>query len=167
MIVPLMPLIVIAPILLAAGWSDLRHLRIPNALPLAAVAVFAVSTAIAPPADLAWRIVVASAVLLLGFAGFCLRLFGGGDVKMLAALMLFIPVPTLVLFSWVFSAAMLAGIALILGLRRSAAVAALAAGRGWKSLSDESNRLRRFPMGISIALAGLMHPVAVLLLAGG
>lgn len=165
MAVSLIPLIVIAPILVAVAWGDLRHLRIPNALALAAVAVFVVASLIAPPADLAWRLVVAASVLVLGFAAFCLRLFGGGDVKMLAALMLFIPVPTLMLFSWVFSAAMLAGIALILGLRRSPMLAG--AARGWKGLSPESARLGRFPMGISIALAGLVHPVAVTLLAAG
>jgi len=167
MIGPLLPLIVIAPLLVAVAWGDLRHMRIPNPLVLAVVAVFALMALIDPPADLLGRVAVALAVLALGFAAFCLRLFGGGDVKMLAALMLFVPVSTLLLFSWVFVAAMLAGIALILGLRQSGRVTARAAAAGWKTFSGQSNRLNRFPMGISIALAGLLHPVVVTVLAAG
>lgn len=152
----LVPLILIAPLLLWGAWSDLRLMRIPNVLSLIAVAVFTVSALIAPPGDLVPRLAVAAAVFGAGFVTYLLGLFGGGDVKMLAALLLFVPVPTLPVFAYVFSAAMLVGIAIVLALRRLPAARRL----GWKSVSDS----RGFPMGLSIAMAGLAHPIAATLL---
>lgn len=152
----LMPLFLIAPLLMAVIWSDMRYMRIPNTFSLLALAVFIVTAAIMMPADLWWRPVVALIVFGLGFAGFCVGLWGGGDVKFLSVLMLFIPVSTLSIFSYVFSASLLLGIALVLGLRRIPAVN----GHGWKSISGSV----KFPMGLSIGLAGLAHPVVVMLL---
>lgn len=152
----LMPLFLIAPLLMAVIWSDMRYMRIPNTFSLLALAVFIVTAAIMMPADLWWRPVVALIVFALGFAGFCVGLWGGGDVKFLSVLMLFIPVSTLSIFSYVFSASLLLGIALVLGLRRIPAVS----GHGWKAISGSV----KFPMGLSIGLAGLAHPVVVMLL---
>jgi prepilin peptidase CpaA len=154
----LWPLVALAPILLFAGASDLRHMRIPNALSLAALALFALCATATPPADLLARLLTAGVVFALGFAAFCLRLFGGGDVKLLAALMLFVPTALLPLFGLIFSAALLAGIALLLALRRIPALNRV----GWRSLA----RGNHFPMGISIALAGLALPPTAVLLAG-
>lgn len=151
----LLPLVLIAPLLVWGAWSDLRRMRIPNAVSLVCLAVFAVTAAIAPPEDLALRIAVAAAVFAAGFVTYLLGLFGGGDVKMLSALVLFIPVPTLALFAYVFSAAMIVGMALVLGLRRIPAAHRL----GWKSISGSKG----IPMGISIAMAGLVHPAAALM----
>lgn len=153
----LVPLLILAPVLVMVAWSDLRHLRIPNALSLVAIGLFALCAMMAPPADLGLRVGIAGMVFALGFIGFCRGLWGGGDVKFLAALMLFVPVTTLAVFSYVFSASMLAGIALVLGLRRLPA----ASGFGWKSMSGST----KFPMGLSIAMAGLLHPLVVTLLA--
>ncbi|WP_167852627.1 prepilin peptidase [Pseudotabrizicola sediminis] len=146
----------IAPLLVAMAYSDLNHMRIPNVLCLIALAVFGLAALIAPPDDLVARIVVAGSVFALGFAAFCLRILGGGDVKMLSALLLFVPVPTMPLFALVFSASMLAGIAIVLGLRRLPAAHRL----GWKSISGSTG----FPMGLSIAMAGLLHPAAAMLI---
>ncbi len=152
----LIPLLILAPVLLAVAWSDLRHMRIPNTLSIIALVLFVLSAIVLPPPDIVVRVVVAAVVFAIGFAGFSLGLWGGGDVKILAALLLFIPVTTLQLFCYVFSASMLAGICVILGLRRIPAVE----GLGWKSVSGST----KFPMGISIATAGLLHPLAVVLL---
>jgi prepilin peptidase CpaA len=149
----LVPLLLLAPVLVMVAWSDLRHMRIPNALSLVAVGLFVGCAMVAPPADLWIRVGVAGVVFALGFIGFCRGLWGGGDVKFLAALMLFVPVTTLSAFSYVFSVSMLTGIGLVLGLRRIPA----ASGFGWKSISEST----KFPMGLSIAMAGLMHPVVV------
>lgn len=157
LVIGLFPLFCIAPLLVAAAWCDLRYMRIPNVLSLAAVAVFALAALVVPPDDLAARLTVAVSVFALGFVAFAFRLFGGGDVKLLSALMLFVPFAHLTLFANVFSASMLIGIALILGLRRVIP----AAGIGW--VSFQSNK---FPMGISIALAGLSFPVVALMLGG-
>ncbi|WP_413872611.1 prepilin peptidase [Albidovulum sp.] len=153
----LLPLVMIAPLLAWGAWSDLRRMQIPNALSLAAVAVFAAAAAVAPPDDLLPRVTIAAAVLGIGFASYLFGLFGGGDVKMLSALLLFVPVSTLSLFAYVFSASMLAGILIVLSLRRLPA----AQGLGWKSISGSTG----FPMGLSIAMAGIAHPAAVALAA--
>ncbi len=150
----LAPLILISPILFAVAYCDLRFMRIPNVLSVLILAIFLISSLILPPDDLPGRIVVAAAVFGLGFAGFCFRMLGGGDVKILSALMLFVPLHSLALFAYILSAALLVGIAAILTLRRRP----LATDHGWKSISGST----RFPMGISIALAGIIHPLAVM-----
>ena len=146
----LVPLMLLAPILLAVAASDLRHMKIPNALSLGTVALFLACLPWFPAEDLLLGLVIAAAVLALGIGAFCLRLIGGGDVKILSALLLFVPVPTMAIFANVFAAAMLLGIALILLVR----LLPVAQRSGWPSMQ----RSRRFPMGISIAMAGLAHP---------
>ncbi|MDW4550600.1 prepilin peptidase [Defluviimonas sp. D31] len=150
----LIPLVLVAPLLVWMAYGDLRFLRIPNLLCIAMVAVFAVAVLVAPPPDLVARLVVAGAIFGLGFVTFCLGLFGGGDVKALSALMLFVPAATLPLFCMVFSASMMIGIAFVLGLRAIPATGAL----DWASME----RSRKFPMGVSIAMAGMAHPFAVI-----
>ncbi len=150
------PLILISPILIAVAYCDLRFMRIPNVLSVLIVAIFVISSLIYPSDDLIARITVAAAVFALGFTGFCFRMLGGGDVKILSALMLLVPLHSLALFAYIFSAAMLVGIVAILAVRRLP----LAVGHGWKSISGST----RFPMGVSIALAGIAHPLAVMAL---
>lgn len=154
----LVPLLALAPLLVAVALSDLRRLRIPNSYCLAAVALFAVAAAAGLAPDYALRIVVAASVLVLGFAAYCLKLFGGGDVKFMAVLLLFVPVESLQLYAFVFSAAMLAGIAAFLSLKRLPAAAAL----NWRSMAPG----RQLPMGVPIALSGLLHPLAVMQFSG-
>lgn len=154
----LVPLLALAPLLVAVALSDLRKLRIPNSYCLAAVALFAVAAAAGLAPDFALRIVVAASVLVLGFAAYCLKLFGGGDVKFMAVLLLFVPVESLQLYAFVFSAAMLAGIAAFLSLKRLPAAAAL----DWRSMAPG----RQLPMGVPIALSGLLHPLAVMQFSG-
>lgn len=159
MIVAFLPLFAIAPLLAAVAYFDLRYMRIPNAISAMALVVFALWAAAFPPADLILRLVCAGVVFAAGFLAFSFRLFGGGDVKILAVLMLFVPVGSLTVFSYVFSAAMIAGILLIVGLRQLAVVRR----SSWKALGGST----RFPMGISIALAGLCHPFVTMAFAGG
>jgi len=98
----LLPLILLSPLLVQVAWSDLRSMRIPNALSLATVALFVLAALIATPGDLMGRCVMAGSVFAIGFAAFCLRIVGAGDVKFLAALILFVPVQLLPLFGIVF-----------------------------------------------------------------
>jgi prepilin peptidase CpaA len=72
---------------------------------------------------------------------------------MLAALMLFIPSQTYSLFALNFSAAMLLGISFILMLRSAPGLE--------KTSFDGIASRGKFPMGISIAGAGLMHPFVI------
>jgi prepilin peptidase CpaA len=150
----LLPLILLAPVLAAVAYFDLRYMRIPNALVLIALALFVVSRPILGWPEMGLRLLAGAAVLVTGFVLFAMNLFGGGDAKMMAALMLFVPSGTYTLFGYGFSAAMLAGIGLILLLRTVPVLTA----SGWVSLQQRGT----FPMGISIAMAGLLHPVMVL-----
>lgn len=152
------PLELAAPVLVAVAYFDLRFMRIPDALPLMAVALFAGAAALAPMPDILPRMAIAGAVFAIGFAGFAFRLFGGGDVKMLAALLLLVPSAGALIFANLFSAALLAGMGAVALARRDGRFAA----SGWRSMTVE----RGFPMGVSIALAGLAHPWVMRLVAG-
>jgi prepilin peptidase CpaA len=147
---PILPLVLIGPLLIATILGDLRNLRIPNAYSLIGLAVFAAGVLAWPPQDLISRLIVAVLVFLAGYAGFARGLVGGGDVKILAVLMLFIPVPTLVLFANLLSACLLVGVALVLALRRIP----VEPPAGWSGIWGGQG----FPMGLSIGMAGLLHP---------
>ena len=147
----LVPLISLAPLLLATIWFDLRFLRIPNVL-VGAVVMMAIVLApfLLTWPDMAARLVVAGVVFVAGFAGFLCRLIGGGDVKLLAALMLFVPPSQLTVFCLLFSAALLIGIGVVQAMRAYAHKP----GSAWGVLREK----RRYPMGLSIGLAGLALP---------
>ena len=144
------PIFLAAPLLVCAAYCDLRFLRIPDIISVALVVVFVFCTLLSAPDQLMTTLLAAAIVFALGFLAFGFRLIGGGDVKLLSALMLFIPPPELIVFANVFSGSLLIGVATIVALRRSK-VAGMA---GWKSLSQP----RSFPMGLSIALAGVAFP---------
>ena len=147
----ILPILLTVPVLVLVAYCDLRFMRIPNVLSILLVVLFVGSSLVFPPNDLLMRVSVAAGVFGLGFVGFCFRLLGGGDVKILAALMLFVPVQNLEVFSFLFSGSLLLGVLTIVGLRRLPQTA----GHPWKSLSGSV----KFPMGISIALAGILHAV--------
>lgn len=143
-----LPLLAVSPLLLIMMGTDLRQMRIPNWLVLGMLAVFAVTA----PFSLHWaeiglRVVVALCVFIVFIGLYALNLFGGGDVKALAALLLFVPFSALSLFAYVFSAAMLVGIGGIVLLRRAVG----SPESRWVALA----RPGEFPMGVSIGMAGL------------
>ena len=82
-------------LLVAAGWQDLRTMRIANGLSLAIVASFVVWAAAGvglgrlAPVQIGWSLACAAAVLVLGTAAFAAGAVGGGDVKLLAPASLF------------------------------------------------------------------------------
>jgi prepilin peptidase CpaA len=140
-------LILFAGLLIAAAASDLARYRIPNAL-TAALALCAIVVGL--PHDLAeagWR--AASFALVGGVATglFVLGLMGGGDVKLLAAAALWMPLPTLPIFlvALALAGALQAGVVLT---ARAVAAPAPSAPRP------------RMPYGVSIALAGLVWAAA-------
>jgi prepilin peptidase CpaA len=146
----LTPLLFLAPVLCATIVSDMRRMRIPNSYSLLAVLFFAIYALIVGPSDLIGRIAASGGVFALGFLGFGLRLVGGGDVKFLAALVLYVPCWSLLLFANALSICLLTGVAIILILRRIP----VASAGGWTGVWGSD----RFPMGLSIGLAGLVHP---------
>jgi prepilin peptidase CpaA len=155
----MLAMLLLAPVMVAVAYFDLRFMRIPNGLVLLALIVFAAAVVMAPPADLLARLAIAAAVFAIGVVGFAFRMVGGGDVKMLPVLLLAVPSAQILLFANVFSAALILGIVAVLTLRRIPATAHW----GWKSFGGS----RKFPMGLSIAMAGLAFPVVSLTLHGG
>ncbi len=154
--IELLPLLLLSPVMAAVAYFDLRYMRIPNKLVVIAVLLFLVTAPLVAWPEVGIRLAMALTVLAIGFGLFAMGLFGGGDAKMMAALMLFVPSQTYTLFGYGFSLAMLAGIGLILLLR----CVPVFSGSSWVSMQQKGT----FPMGISIAMAGLLHPAAVTLL---
>lgn len=152
----LLPLALASPLLLWIAWTDFRYMRIRNTAVLAAVALFVLTLPLIGPYEAGWRLLAAGLIFLAAFAMFALRMLGGGDVKMGAAILLFVPSGTYTLFAMMFSLALMLGISLILALRavpplrRSGPVSLRAAGT--------------FPMGIALGGAGLLHLAALVLL---
>ena len=75
-------------LLFRAAFGDFRHYVIPNRLNLAIAALYVPYALVAPSADPVWSLAVAVVVLGLGIVAFGLGWFGGGDVKLLAAVSL-------------------------------------------------------------------------------
>lgn len=149
-------LLLLVPLLAYMAASDVKHMRIPNWLVLCMVAVFAIFAPFMLDTDeIVLRAGIATAVLVFGFVAFILGLVGGGDVKAIAALMLFVPANAISIahFAFTLSTTMLIGIAIILIARRcvdtsNSNYVSLTVGRG-------------YPMGLSIALAGIIFPAVL------
>lgn len=75
-------------LLLKAAYGDYRSYIIPNRLNLAIAALFVPFALVAPAVDPLWSVAVGAAVLGAGIVAFGLGWFGGGDVKLLAAVSL-------------------------------------------------------------------------------
>lgn len=152
----LVPLVLNTPILLFAAVSDLRGLKIPNKLALISVVVFCLTCPLLPFPEVVARLLAAAATFAVLIVMFALRLLGGGDVKILAALMLFIPSYSLPLFGFVLSIALLISIALLV-LARAIVRATETGFAGF----DANGAV---PMGVPIAWAGIAHLIALVFL---
>jgi prepilin peptidase CpaA len=162
-------LIVLPTALVTAAAFDLATYTIPNWLSLTIAALF---PAFAIVADLtivqfALHIAVGFALLALAMMLFALRLFGGGDAKLIAATALWMGPPGILPF---LMATALTGGALatfVILLRRLPLPAALA-DREWARRLHE--RKRGVPYGIALAGGGLAAyhttPIAIALGAG-
>lgn len=149
-------LVVFGLLLVAAGWQDVRTMRIANWLSVATAVVFfawalsGIGTGALVPGDLALAVTCAIAVFLVGAAAFAAGVLGGGDVKLLAAASLFAgPALLLDFLTIVALAGGLVGIAVLAGAPIGPAAAA----------SDGTTvraRLRTgLPYGPAIAAGGL------------
>lgn len=149
----LIPLQLMAPLLVFVAFFDMRLMRIPNWISIAGLLIFALTIPLLPGSEVLARMAMAAIVFVLGLGAFMMRWFGGGDIKILSVLFLLIPSETLSLYGLGFSASMLAGIAFILAMRSMP----WPANTEWVSLREQGT----FPMGISIALSGIIHPYMV------
>jgi prepilin peptidase CpaA len=135
-------LIALAAMLLAACWCDLKARTIPNLLNLA-IALLAIpfwwSVGLTLWPDVAIHVSVAVAVFGLFAIAFALGAMGGGDVKLVAAIALWLPVQSVIALLFIMS---VAGGALTLAFLIRHKLAR-AAGRV------------EIPYGVAIAFAGL------------
>lgn len=128
-------------LLIAVAVHDIRSLRIPNALPLTIVAIFAVSCAAGLYRPVAPHLVSFFVAAGIGAALFFTRAWGGGDAKLVAALALFLEPSTLPFFAL---AVGLAGGIVAMGLMIANARRAAAA------------RITLMPYGVALAAGGLI-----------
>ena len=162
-------------LLIGAAASDIARYRIPNAIVYAIVAAFAVGAIFnfAWPA-IVWPVLAGVAMFLLGAGLFALGLFGGGDVKLIAAMALWTGFADLPRFLLIMGAAGgLLGLILLLKRRRQqpamassapaprespaaeASVAAALTPETPASQPPRPTRKSHIPYGVGIAIAGL------------
>ena len=143
-------------LLLAAAGSDIWRYRIPNYLVLGIVGVFAIyALAAANWPQVGWSLLAGLSVMIVGTVLFALRLFGGGDVKLLGALALWTGFADLPRFLLVMSAA--GGIlalawVLFRVIQRRARIQTAPAPAGEAAPAPAISR--RIPYGVAIAIAG-------------
>ena len=145
------PLIVLSPLLLVLGYGDMRHLRIPNLLVFATIGVFILMLPWVPYDEIVPRVMNAAIAFGIAFVAFITRIVGGGDAKMFPALLLFVPPGSLSLFVLLFSISLLIVTLLLMAVRfvfrqRNTRFAAI-------------NTPRSVPMGVPMALSGLILPL--------
>lgn len=148
------------PLMLLTAYFDLKHLRIPNFLVLAVLAVFLITGFWGLPLEtFLWRLGAGAIVLAVGFVLFAAGLVGGGDAKMAAALAPFVAVddvaPLLLLYA-VVTLILLLVLRLAMQLTRHRET-------GWRGVDQYArpSRERVFPMGLIFAITITVYLVAV------
>jgi len=138
---------IIAAILVWAAYSDLQSRRIPNT---ASVIIFCLFILLAATniiggvdfmAALTWPAVTGGAALIIGLILFSLNAFGGGDVKLIAA-MAFITGPGLIL-------------PFILYIALAGGIVALATLAHAKFFAPQAPEPLKVPYGVAIMASGL------------
>ena len=148
----LVALAAMLPLMIYVMWSDLRSLRIPNWVVLAVLAVFVVTGLWGLPLDaFLWRLGQGLVFLLLGFAVFAVGRgsVGGGDMKLIAALVPFIAGAHALFVLVIYAIVTCTGL-----LAHSLARAFLRHRRtGWRAL-DQSTYV---PVGVILGLTILIY----------
>lgn len=133
------------PIVLWAAYTDLKYMKILNVTAGALALVFLIVGLIALPFDTyLWRLLHLVVVLVIGFILNLVRLIGGGDAKLMAAIAPFVALPDALRFIF-----MLAGILIVafilhrIGSRIGFVRRATPDWKSWDHLA--------FPMGTALA----------------
>lgn len=153
--VQLTTLVLAAGLTVAAALSDLRRLRIPNrlcGLIAGLYPVYGLSLSVTPP----WMAaaLVAVAVLAVGFALFAVGFFGGGDVKLLAALALWSG--TTGILPLLAITAVAGGLMALIAASPLKYLTALASEKCGNLILRDALLAGRLPYGLAIAAGGLM-----------
>ena len=147
-------ILVLVVCLVAAAASDLAKYRIPNSLCLGVAASFLLYAAAVPLplAVVGTRLAVCLAVLVVASVGFGLRLMGGGDAKLMAAVALWLGwrylAPFLLLMA-IFGGVL--GLALLLARRLMPQP--VPDGHWWSKLLLRQSGV---PYGVAISLAAIV-----------
>lgn len=140
------------PIALAAGFSDLRTMRIPNWISVALLGVFVVTALIfLPLEETGWRLLAGLCMFVLTFTLNQAGQMGGGDAKLLAASTPYIATGDITLAMYILSISMLGTLAVHRLARAITPVRQMAPQ--WASWENK----KMFPMGISIAAALIVY----------
>jgi prepilin peptidase CpaA len=134
----------------SAALHDLRRYEIPDRFAVAIALSFIASSLTTPLHQALAGLAVGMVVLVVGVVFFARRWLGGGDVKLLAAIALWVPIPQLAGFALATS---LAGAGLGMLMMSPARQYLPAAPMG---LSAASRLRQPMPFGVAIAIGGLI-----------
>ncbi|MEM9785277.1 MAG: prepilin peptidase [Pseudomonadota bacterium] len=139
----------VIPIAIFVSWSDMKHMKITNRsmMVLFMVFVFLGPMAFGFP-EYFWQFLHAPIVLVIGMALWALRLIGGGDAKMYAAMSPFFVQSDWLLIFVVFTAATFAGV-ITHSVFRFTSLRNIAPD--WKSWTARSGNLRGGMLGLDLA----------------
>lgn len=144
-----------------AAFSDFLKFIIPNQVCVAIAALYPFYAMTATPAvDWAGGIACGAIVFTLGFVFFVLRLTGGGDVKLLAAVSVWAG-PTLVL-PFLVVTAFAGGMVSLITLIKVLPGRLRPAGRPGFSMRDTPAMRERVPYGVAISVGGVYVAVQLL-----
>lgn len=143
-----------------AAISDIRSLKISNKLNLAIVALFVPAALFAyligdfPIALIGGHLLSAAIAFLIGFALFSFRIFGGGDAKMIPAVMLWLGPGAAIPFT--FYTALFGGLTAIIVLTVGKFVPAEALPGAIRGPFQADEGKHNVPYGVAIAAAALL-----------
>ena len=142
---------VVTPIAIYIAWNDMRSMKITNASVLALIIAYAVVGPFALGLELyAWQWLHLPVTLVVCMALWALRVMGGGDAKIIAAMSLFFMVADLLLITQIFAASLLGAFA-VHSLFRFTALKNIAPD--WKSWTAG----RYFPKGLPLSMTLLFY----------
>jgi prepilin peptidase CpaA len=154
-------------LLLVAAISDIARMEIPDTVSVVLVATYPLAALAVglPLMDIGVNLAVGAALFALGFGLFCLGVFGGGDVKLIAAAGVWLGLAGMPAFA--LSMALLGGVlALVVLTARRFATPSPAQPAFLNRLVDKANGV---PYGVAIAGGGWLSvahtPLAQTLLA--
>lgn len=143
------------PLMLVVIVSDLKQMRIPNAAILGVLLLFFATGSWGLPFDVfLWRIVYGMLALVIGFGIFSLGTgaIGAGDLKLIAVLVPFVQVNSLVTLLLLFSMSAI----LLIAVHQIARLATRKQTTGWKSFDQAVYLPAGVALGVSmIAYMGL------------
>jgi len=150
-------------LLLVAAVSDVISYKIPNTVVLSILLFYPVHVLVSPtPVDWLLGLAVFGGTLAVGFVMFATRIFGAGDAKLLAVVMLWAG-PVLAPLALIICALSGGVLAMIMLSKARFVVASVLSSMGRDRLSD-AFLAKHMPYGVPIALGGVFVGWALLVM---